>query len=89
MKKVLSSFLLLSSVLLFSCTKERSWVDVAKDGAVPSTSFGYSLAEPLSLDIIPGGSPTFDTVINVFYSGTGNGAIDVNVKSDPSVVDAY
>lgn len=89
MKKVLSSFLLLSSVLLFSCTKEKDWLEVAQEGSAPAISFGYSLAEPLSLDIIPGGSPTFDTAINVFYSGTGNGAINVNVKSDPSVVDAY
>ncbi|MBS1729501.1 MAG: DUF1735 domain-containing protein [Bacteroidetes bacterium] len=89
MKKVLSSFLLLSSVLLFSCTKEKDWLEVAGNGSAPATSFGYSLAEPLSLDIIPGGSATFDTTINVFYSGSGNGAIDVNVKVDPSVVDAY
>lgn len=89
MKKVLSSFLLLSSVLLFSCTKEKDWLEVASEGAAPSLSFGNSLADPLALDIIPGGSPTFDQDINVFYSGTGNGEIAVNVSVDPSVVDAY
>ncbi len=88
MKKVFSSFLLLSSVLLFSCTKEKNWLEVAQEGAGPSISFGYSLAEPLFLDIIPGGAPTFDTAINVFYSGSGGG-MDVSVSVDNSVVDAY
>lgn len=87
MKKVFSSFLLLSSVLLFSCTKEKDWLEVASEGAGPSTSFGYSLAEPLSLDIIPGAAATFDTVINVFNSGSGGG--DVSIAVDNSVVDAY
>ncbi len=89
MKKVLSSFLLLSTVFLFSCTKERDRLAVAQDGAVPALSFGLNVNNPISLELIPGASPTNDTAINVFYSGTGNGAIDVNVATDNSVVDAY
>lgn len=89
MKKVLSSFLLLSSVLLFSCTKEKDWLDVAQEGAVPALSFGLNVNNPIYLELIPGASPTNDTAINVFFSGTGNGAIEVNVATDNSVVDAY
>lgn len=89
MKKVFSSFLLLSSVLLFSCTKEKDWLEVAQEGAVPALSFGLNVNNPIYLELIPGASPTNDTAINVFFSGTGNGAIDVNVTTDNSVVDAY
>ncbi len=86
MKKILPIVLALSIFVLNSCKKSTDFIDNIAEKS-PAVGFGLNNGSAITLDIVPGVSPTADTTIKVYLSSASSGSASIAV--DNSVVDSY
>lgn len=90
MKSISINLLLIFLIAcVVGCEKEKSIVDVSKEGAAKGVGFGEILADGLSIYALPTAGIVEDS-LKVFMSGGNAGsATEVSIQQDNSIVDEY